>query len=352
MTIDQAQLEQAFGQVVTDLASAFTVRMVRLGDRLGFYRALAGAGPTTPAQLAERTHTEERYVREWLSQQFVSGYLSYDPDSDAFTLTDEYAAVLADGESPTFLVGMAQVLTSTYQDEEPLDEVIRSGAGFGWNEHSHDLFDGTVRLFRPGYAGNLVQNWIPALDGVADRLHAGIDVADIGCGYGASTILMAQAFPRSTFVGFDYHPESIERATKAAAEAGVADRVRFEVGGGKDYPGTGYGLVALFDCLHDMGDPVGALQHIRASLDPEGAVLLVEPYANDRLEDNVGPVGQIFYTASTLICTPSSRAQEVGLALGAQAGQARLAEVARQGGFTRCRRATETPVNLILELRP
>ncbi len=350
--MDEAKLEQAFGQVVTDLAAAFSVRMLRMGDRLGLYRALETGGPATSAELAERTSCEERHVREWLAQQFVSGYLEHDVQTGTFTLSEAYAAVLADSESPAFLAGMAQVLTSTYQDEDAIDEAVRTGRGLGWHEHSQDLFDGTVRLFRPGYVANLVSSWIPALDGVADRLQAGGRVADVGCGYGASTLLLAKAFPDSTFSGFDYHPESIERATKAAAEAGVAERVTFTIGGAKDYGGAGYDLVALFDCLHDMGDPVGALQHIRSTLVPDGTVLLVEPYANDRLEDNVGPVGRIFYAASTLICTPNSRSQDVGLALGAQAGEQRLRDVATQAGFTRFRRATETPVNLVLELRP
>lgn len=350
--MDEAKLEQAFGQVVTDLAAAFSVRMLRMGDRLGLYRALHAGGPATSAELAERTSCEERYVREWLCQQFVSGYLEHDAETGAFTLSEAYAAVLADGESPTFLAGMGQVLASTYRDEDGLDEAVRTGRGFGWHEHSQDLFDGTVRLFRPGYVANLVSSWIPALDGVADKLRAGGRVADVGCGYGASTLLLAQAFPASSFSGFDYHQESVEQATKAASEAGVAERVEFAVGGAKDYTGTGYDLVALFDCLHDMGDPVGALEYIRTTLAPDGTVLLVEPYANDRLEDNVGPVGRIFYAASTLICTPHSRSQEVGLALGAQAGEQRLHAIATEAGFTRFRRATETPVNLILELRP
>jgi SAM-dependent methyltransferase len=351
MAIDETRLEQAFGAVVTDLAGAWTTRMIRLGDRLGLYRALAGAGPTTPAQLAKQTGYDERYLREWLSQQFVSGYLDHDPARDAFTLTDEYAAILADEDAPMFLTGMSQGLTSTYFDEEKVEEAFRTGAGIGWHEHHPDLYEGTRRLFRPGYLANLVQSWIPALTGVEDKLRAGGHVADIGCGFGASTIIMAQAFPQSTFVGVDYHQESIEQAKKAAADAGVADRVRFETGQASEYAGAGYDLITLFDCLHDMGDPVGALRHIRSSLAPGGSVMVVEPFAGDRLEDNVGPLGKIFYTASTLICTPSSKAQEVGLALGAQAGEKRLREVAEAAGFATFRRATETPVNLILELR-
>ncbi len=351
-TVDETKLQDFVGRFAGDLGAALHQTTVIIGDKLGLYAAMGDGAPLTPAQLADRTQTDERYVREWLCAQAASGYVEYDAETERFHLTPEQAACLADRESPTFLPGAFYIAAACLKDEPALTDRFRTGDGFGWHEHDHDLFCGTELFFRPGYVANLVPSWLPALDGVEEKLRAGARVADIGCGYGASTILLAQAFPNSTFVGFDYHPESIERARKAAAEAGVGDRVRFEIGGGKDYSGNGYQLVALFDCLHDMGDPVGALQHIRSSLHPDGTVLLVEPYANDRLEDNVNPVGRIFYSASTLICTPSSRAQEVGLALGAQAGEGRLTEVAHQAGFTRVRRATETPVNLILELRP
>jgi SAM-dependent methyltransferase len=352
MPIDEAKLEQAFGAVVTDMAGAMTARMVRLGDRLGLYRALAGAGPTTPGALAARSGCDERYLQEWMSQQFAAGYLDYDPAQGAFTLPDEYAAILADEEAPVFVAGMAQILGSTYLDEDRLETAFRSGAGVGWHEHHHDLFEGTRRLFRPGYQANLVSSWIPALDGAEARLRAGAAVADVGCGLGASTIVLAQAFPASTFVGWDYHAESVEHARKAAADAGVADRVRFEVGSAKDVTGGPYDLVALFDCLHDMGDPVGALRHLRKLLADDGSVLVVEPFAGERLEDNVGPVAKIFYTASTLVCTPASKSQEVGLALGAQASEQQLREVALQAGFGGLVRATETPVNRVLQLTP
>jgi len=351
MAIDEARLEQVFGQVVTDFAGALTVRMVRLGDRLGFYRAMTGAGPMTPAEIARKTGTDERYVREWCSQQFVSGYLEHDPDAGSFMLTDEIAAIVAQDDSPVFLAGMSQLLATLYFDEDRLDDAFRTGKGVGWHEHNAELYGGTQRLFRPGYLAHLVQEWIPALDGVQAKLESGASVADVGCGYGASTIILAKAYPNSTFVGVDYHADSIEQARKAAADAGVADRVRFEIGNAGDYAGDGYDLIALFDCLHDMGDPVGALKHMYSSLKPDGTVLLVEPMAGDRLEDNVNPIGRIFYGFSSLICTPGSKAQDVGLALGAQAGEQRLREVAEQAGFRQFRRATETPVNLILELR-
>jgi SAM-dependent methyltransferase len=350
MTIDPAKLEATFGRVVTDLAAAFTVRMVRIGDRLGIYRAMSESGAVTVSGLAAKVGCNERYLTEWLAQQVASEYVTHDATADTYALSEEFAAILADETSPTFLAGMAQVLASTYTDEPTLTAAFSSGAGVGWGEHHHDLFDGTLRLFRPGYAANLVDSWLPALNGVVDALRAGSRVVDVGCGHGASTILMAEAFPASTFLGIDPHPDSVEAARKAAANAGVADRVRFEVDTATTYTDTA-DLVTLFDCLHDMGDPVGALTHIRSTLSPDGVVMAVEPMAGDQLADNINPVGQIFYAASTMICTPASRSQDVGLALGAQAGEARLRAVAQEAGFTHVRRAAETPVNLVLEIR-
>jgi SAM-dependent methyltransferase len=352
MSLDETKLMDSLGKVVGDLAAAWTARLVYLGDKIGLYKAMAGAGPLSVSDLAARAGVAPAYLAQWLGNQVAAGYVTHDPASDTYALSDEHAAIFADELSPTFVAGMAQVLASTYRDEPALTERFRSGEGFGWHEHDEDLFSGTERLFRPGYLANLVDAWIPALDGVEAKLRRGARVADVGCGYGASTVILAQAFPASTFVGFDYHPASIERARKCAAEAGVGDRVTFEVAGALDYPGSGYDLVAHFDCLHDLGDPVGASRRVRESLAPDGTWLIVEPYAGDSVDANVSPVGQIFYGASTLICTPSSLAQPVGLALGAQAGEARLRSVVEEAGFTRLRRATETPFNLILEARP
>jgi SAM-dependent methyltransferase len=306
----------------------------------------------TAEELAQRTGTDARYVREWLSNQAAGGYVAYDPQQAAFSLTPEQSLALAQEGSPAFVPGAFQLATALTKDEEKIGQAFVDGHGVGWHEHHHDLFSGTERFFRPGYAANLIDGWIPALDGVQAKLEAGGLVADVGCGHGASTILMAQAYPRSEFVGFDYHEASIEHARKAAAEAGLDGRVSFEVAPAKEYPGEGYDFVAMFDCLHDMGDPVGAASHVLQTLTADGTWMIVEPYANDRLEDNLNPVGRVFYGASTLVCTPASRDQEVGLALGAQAGEARLRDVVTDGGFTRFRRATETPFNIVLEARP
>jgi len=352
MAIDQARLDQFLGRFVDDLGATFHAANVVIGDRLGLYKALATAGPCTSAALAERTGTSERYVREWLRGQAAGGYVTYEASSDCYLLTEEQAFALAQEDSPAFVPGAFQLATAAVKDEGRIAEAFRTGGGVGWHEHHADLFRGTERFFRPGYNANLVSSWLPALDGVVAKLEAGSRVADVGCGHGASTIILAESYPRSTFVGFDYHVPSIEWARTAAAAAGVTDRCRFEVASAKDFPGTDYDLVACFDCLHDMGDPVGAAAHVLDSLDGEGTWLLVEPFANDRVEDNLNPVGRVYYNASTLICTPGSLAQEVGLALGAQAGEARLRDVVLAGGFTRFRRACETPFNLVFEARP
>jgi SAM-dependent methyltransferase len=350
--IDPAKLDEFMGRFVGDLGAAMSAALVVIGDRLGLYRAMADGEPVSAEQLAERTGTDARYVREWLSNQAAGGYVTYDPERSAFSLSPEQSFALAQEGSPAFVPGAFQLATALVKDEEKIAAAFVGGHGVGWHEHHHDLFTGTERFFRPGYAAHLISAWIPALDGVQARLEAGALVADVGCGHGSSTILLAQAFPRCELVGFDYHAASIEHARAAAERAGVADRVSFEVAPAKQYPGGGYDLVAMFDCLHDMGDPVGAAAHVLETLTPEGAWMIVEPYAGDRLEDNLGPVGRVFYGASTLVCTPASRDQEVGLALGAQAGEARLREVVTAGGFTRFRRATETPFNLVLEARP
>ena len=351
MAIDMDKLNAFMGRFVGDIGAAMHAGTVLLGDQLGLYKALA-AGPMSAEQLARATQTDARYVREWLSAQAASGYVEYDAAADHFHMTEEQVFALATEGSPAFIPGAFQVVLGALRSVPRLAGVFRTGLGYGWHEHDAMLFQGTERFFRPGYAANLVSSWIPALDGVDSKLESGARVADVGCGHGASTVLMAQAYPKASFVGFDYHAPSIEWARKAAAEAGVADRVTFEVAAAKNFPGKDYDLVAFFDCLHDMGDPVGASRHVRAALKPDGCWMIVEPFANDALQDNLNPVGRLYYSASTLVCTPASKSQEVGLALGAQAGEKRLRGVVTEGGFKHFRRATETPFNLVFEARP
>jgi SAM-dependent methyltransferase len=352
MDLDQDKLNAFMGRAVVDIGATLHAGLVVIGEKLGLYKALDSAGgPLTPAELAKKTGTTERYVREWLNAQAAGGYVTYHADSGRYSLTAEQAFALANEDSPAYLPGAFQLVTSAVKSEPKITEAFRSGAGFAWHEHDHGLFEGTERFFRPNYVGNLVSSWIPALTGVEEKLRRGARVADVGCGHGASTILLAQAFPKSTFVGFDYHGPSIEAARKAAQRAGVQDRATFEQAPAKSYPGRDYDLVAFFDCLHDMGDPVGAATHVLRSLAADGTWMVVEPFAGDNVEDNLNPVGRVYYAASTLICTPASRSQEVGLALGAQAGEARLRDVVTRGGFTRFRRAAATPFNLVLEAR-
>ena len=350
MSIDETKLHGLLGQMVNDMGAAAVAPLVLLGDRLGLYKRLA-TQPMTSQELADATGTAERYVREWCAAQAGSGYIDYDPKSGKFGLSPEQAAVFATEDSPASMTGGYYAISSLFQDEPKIAQAFLTGEGVGWGDHSECLFCGTEKFFRPGYKANLVAEWLPALDGVVEKLEGGASVADVGCGHGASTLVMGEAFPQSSFVGFDFHPPSVERASELARDAGL-DNVRFEVAAAKDYPGSGYDLVAFFDCLHDMGDPVGAAAHTKAVLKPEGTLMLVEPFANDELHDNLNPVGRMYYSFSTMVCTPASLSQEVGLALGAQAGERRLREVATEAGFTRFRRATETPFNLILEARP
>jgi 2-polyprenyl-3-methyl-5-hydroxy-6-metoxy-1,4-benzoquinol methylase len=352
MALNAQKLDELLGRGLVDFGATFHAALVQIGDKLGLYKALAQGGPMTSAQLAERTHTDERYVREWLSSQAAGGYVTYDPAHAHFSLSEEQAFALADENSPAFLPGAFQLALAATRSVKHITERFQSGHGFGWHEHDADLFEGTERFFRSGYAMHLVQEWIPALEGVDAKLRAGAKVADVGCGLGASTILMAQAYPKSSFVGYDYHQTSIDAAVERAKKAGVSDRAKFAVGRAKDYPGNDYDFVTFFDCLHDMGDPAGAAKHVHQSLKKDGTWMIVEPFAGDKLEDNLNPVGRIFYSASTLLCTPCSKAQEVGLALGAQSGEKRIKEVVMSGGFTRFRRATQTPFNLIYEARP
>src|SRR3954467_1485449 len=351
-SIDGAKLEQFVFRAVDEVGATLNAALVVMGDKLGLYKALAGAGPLTPTELAERTKTAERYVREWLNQQAAGGYVEYDPETGRYTLPPEQTVALTDSESPAYLPGFFQIALGSVLDSPRITEAARSGNGVGWHEHSHDVFDGCERFFRPGYNANLVSEWLPSLDGVVEKLEAGAKVADIGCGHGSSTILMAQAFPNSTFVGSDYHEGSIATARARAEEAGVADRVRFETSPAAEHAGEGYDLVTMFDCLHDMGDPVGAARHVREALAPDGTWLIVEPMAGDRVEDNLNPVGRAYYGFSTFLSTPASLTQPPALALGAQAGEQRIADVVSAAGFTRFRRAAETPFNLILEARP
>jgi 2-polyprenyl-3-methyl-5-hydroxy-6-metoxy-1,4-benzoquinol methylase len=351
MAVNEEKLNQLLGRFVADFGATFHAGLVVIGESLGLYKALAGEALTS-AELAERTGTNERYVREWLNSQAAGEYVQYDPSAGRYSLSEEQAFALADEKSPAYLPGAFLLAVSALRAVPQIAERFRTGEGFGWHEHDHGLFRGTELFFRPGYAANLTSSWIPSLDGVEAKLKAGAKVADVGCGLGASTILMAQTYPSSTFVGYDYHGGSIEMARQRAEAAGVSGRVKFEVARAKDYPGTGYDFVAFFDCLHDMGDPRGAAAHVRETLAPDGTWMVVEPFAGDKVEDNLNPVGRIYYSASTLLCTPASKSQEVGLALGAQAGEARLREVVTGGGFSRFRRAAETPFNIVYEAKP
>jgi SAM-dependent methyltransferase len=349
---DPEKLNAFMGKMLGDMGAAISGSLVILGERLGLYKALQAHGPATSIELADATGLNERLIREWLAAQAAAEYLIYDAATGRFALSPEQAMVFAEEESPVFLAGGFELLAAAYKDEPKVAKAFQSGLGLGWHEHDVCLFRGTERFFRPGYNANLTSNWIPALEGVEAKLKAGAKVADVGCGHGASTILMAQAYPNSHFTGFDYHAPSIDRAREAAVAAGVSDRTDFQVASAQDYPGAGYDLVCIFDALHDMGDPVGAAAHIRGSLAPDGTWMLVEPFAHDNLADNLNPFGRMFYSASTMICTPASQSQAVGLALGAQAGEARLRRVVEEAGFTRFRRATETPFNMVLEVRP
>jgi len=350
MSVDQDKLQAFPGKAVGDIGAAMSANMVLLGDRLGLYKAMAKMGAVTPAELAKATKTAERYVREWLGNQAAGGYVTYDADSGRYTLPAEQAMALADEGSPCFLPGAFQVIAATFSANPKIEQRFKTGKGLGWDQHDHRLFEGTERFFRPNYAGNLVTNWIPALDGVEAKLKMGIRVADVGCGFGASTILMAQAYPNSIFFGFDYHKPSIIAARKRARAAGTKN-VTFKTAKSTNYSGKGYSLVTHFDCLHDMGDPVGAAKHVKETLALDGTWMIVEPFAGDRVEENLNPVGRVFYAASTMICVPASLAYK-GPALGAQAGEARLRDIVMKGGFTRFRRATQTPFNLVLEAKP
>jgi SAM-dependent methyltransferase len=349
---DEAKLNAFVGRMLGDMGATMNAATALIGDKLGLYKAMAAAGPLTSAELAARTGTVERMVREWLAAQAASGYVEYDPTNHRYMLPPEQAMVLAEEDSPVFLAGFFDIAAAAFRGEAKVSAAFKSGKGVGWHEQDVCLFCGTRRFFRTSYLHQLVGSWIPALDGVATKLERGASVADVGCGEGASTIIMAKAFPNTRFVGFDYHAPSVEVARQAAQAEGLGERVSFEVAAAKTFPGTGYDLVACFDCLHDMGDPVGAAQHVRQAVAADGSWMIVEPMAGDRVEDNLNPVGRVYYAASTMICTPASMSQEVGLALGAQAGEARLRAVITQGGFGRFRRATETPFNLVLEARP
>jgi len=352
VALDEQRLMQFVFRAVDEVGATLNAALVVMGDKLGLYRALAGAGPLTPAELAGRTGTAERYVREWLNAQAAGGYVEYDPGAGTYALPPEQTVAFTDESSPAYLPGFFQIAIGSVIDSPRITQAARSGEGVGWHEHDHDVHEGCERFFRPGYNANLVASWLPALDSVVEKLERGARVADLGCGHGSSTILMAQAFPNSTFVASDYHEGSIDTARKRAKDAGVADRVTFEAAPAAAHPGDDYDLVTMFDCLHDMGDPVGAARRVRELLASDGTWMIVEPAAGDRVEDNLNPVGRAYYGFSTLLCTPASLSQDVGLALGAQAGEARIREVVEQAGFTRFRRVAETPFNLVFEARP
>ncbi|HET7466940.1 MAG TPA: class I SAM-dependent methyltransferase [Candidatus Dormibacteraeota bacterium] len=349
---DMDKLMAFLGQVIGELGATVNAGLIVAGDRLGLYKAMAGAGPISSAELAEKTGTAERYIREWLNAQAAGGYVTYDPATQKYELPPEQAMALADENSPAFVGGAFELAMATIKAEPQIENSFKTGAGFGWHQHDIGVSTGCERFFRPGYNANLVTTWIPALDGVAEKLRVGARVADIGCGLGASSRLMAESYPRSKVTGFDYHKESIELAKKKAREAGLSDRLSFDVSSASSFPGTGYDLIAVFDSLHDMGDPVGVAKHVKQALAPDGTWLIVEPIAGDRVEQNLNPVGRAYYAFSTFLCVPNSLSQDVGLALGAQAGEKRIRDVATAAGFTRFRRIGETPFNLVYEVRP
>ena len=350
--VDTDKLMAFLGQVIGELGATVNAGLIVAGDRLGLYRAMAGAGPISSSGLAEKTGTTERYVREWLNAQAAGGYVTYDPATQTYELPAEQAMALADENSPAFVCGAFELATATIKAEPQIEDSFRTGAGFGWHQHDAGVPTGCERFFRPGYNANLVSTWIPALGGVEEKLRVGARIADIGCGLGASSRLMAEAYLRSKVTGFDYHKQSIDMARKKAQDAGLSDRLQFEVASASTFPGTGYDLVAVFDSLHDMGDPVGVAKHVKQALAPDGTWLVVEPIAGDRVEENLNPVGRAYYAFSTFLCVPNSLSQEVGLALGAQAGEKRIRDVVTAAGFTRFRRINETPFNIVYEVRP
>jgi len=349
MQINETKLNAFMERAVGDMGAAMHAALIVIGDKLGLYKAMAGAGWVTSGELAEKTKTNERYVREWLNANAASGYVRYDAATKQYELPIEQAFALTTLDLP----GAFHIISSCFKDEPKITQAFRTGEGVGWHEHDANLFFGTERFFRPNYENNLLSSWLPALEGVVEKLKAGGTVADVGCGHGASTLLMARAFPKTKLYGFDYHSGSIEYARHVAGRDGLLDQITFEVASSKSYPANGgYDLVTFFDCLHDMGDPKGAAEHVLSTLKPDGTWMIVEPFANDKPEENHNAVGRIFYSASTMICTPASLAQEVGAALGAQAGEERIREVVRSAGFTRFRRAAQTPFNLVFEARP
>ena len=350
--VDDAKLHQFIGQMLSDLSGAASIALVRIGDSLGLYKTLHERGPMTVAELAAAARVNERYLLEWLSHQAASNYLSHEPTTRKFTLPPEQAMVFAVEDSPVYMSAAFELMASLLNNQEKVQPVFKTGGGVAWGDQASCLFCAVARFFRPGYQNNLVSNWLPALDGVVEKLQRGAKAADVGCGHGWSTVFMAKAFPKSKFVGYDFHPSSIEAAAAHAREHGVTENTRFKVATAKSYPEKNFDLVAFFDCLHDMGDPAGAAAHVRQSLKPDGSWMIVEPIAGDKLEDNLNPVGRIYYAASTMVCIPTSLSQEVGAALGAQAGEARLREVITAGGFRTVRRAAETAFNMILEARP
>jgi 2-polyprenyl-3-methyl-5-hydroxy-6-metoxy-1,4-benzoquinol methylase len=350
--VDMDKLMTFLGQVIGELGATVNAGLIVVGDRLGLYKAMAGAGPISSKELAQKTRTSERYVREWLNAQAAGGYVTYDAATQTYELPTEQAMALADEDSPAFVAGAFELATATLKSIPHIEESYKSGAGFGWHEHDHGVFTGCERFFRPGYNANLVSTWIPALDGVEEKLRVGARIADVGCGLGASSRLMAESYPRSRVTGFDYHKESIELARKKAEEAGLGDRLSFEVAPASSFPGGGYDLITVFDSLHDMGDPVGAAKHVKQALAPDGTWLIIEPIAGDKVEDNLNPVGRAYYAFSNFLCVPNSLSQEVGLGLGAQAGEKRIRDVATAAGFTRFRRINQTPFNSAYEVRP